>query len=185
MNTMLKQYERGGFTIVELLIVVVVIAILAAISVIAFNGIQQRANNAAIINAASQSFKAIQLYIADKGMLPASGYACITTQTGCHDGNNSIGSNSTFDAGMMTIGTLPKSVPRAGTGYGITYHADNVRTFNGAPRRGVLLYFLKGSAQQCGLPDVANIWGDAMVSSTTGYSDSQATWTSCIISIPS
>ena len=39
--------SRSGFTIVELLIVIVVIAILAAISIVAYNGIQQRARNAA------------------------------------------------------------------------------------------------------------------------------------------
>ena len=38
--------KTRGFTIVELLIVIVVIAILAAITVVAYNGIQQRANNA-------------------------------------------------------------------------------------------------------------------------------------------
>lgn len=39
-------HNRQGFTIVELLIVIVVIAILAAITVVAYNGIQTRANNA-------------------------------------------------------------------------------------------------------------------------------------------
>lgn len=33
----------SGFTIVELLIVIIVIAILATISVVAYNGVQQRA----------------------------------------------------------------------------------------------------------------------------------------------
>lgn len=40
--------SRSGFTIVELLIVVVVIAILAAISIVAYTSIQERANSAAI-----------------------------------------------------------------------------------------------------------------------------------------
>lgn len=39
----MKQTSRSGFTIVELLIVIVVIAILAAITVVAYNGIRQRA----------------------------------------------------------------------------------------------------------------------------------------------
>jgi prepilin-type N-terminal cleavage/methylation domain-containing protein len=42
------QINKKGFTIVELLVVIVVIAILATISVTAYNGIQNRANNTAI-----------------------------------------------------------------------------------------------------------------------------------------
>lgn len=39
-----KTKLNHGFTIVELLIVIVVIAILAAVSVIAYNGVAQRSN---------------------------------------------------------------------------------------------------------------------------------------------
>lgn len=40
------RIKQRGFTIVELLIVIVVIAILAAISIVAYNGIQERAKMA-------------------------------------------------------------------------------------------------------------------------------------------
>ena len=42
--------KQKGFTIVELLIVIVVIAILAAISVVAYNGIRNRAHDTAVMN---------------------------------------------------------------------------------------------------------------------------------------
>ena len=50
-----------GFTIVELLIVIVVIAILAAITVVAYNGIQQQAQEAKIKSDQAQLIKAIMI----------------------------------------------------------------------------------------------------------------------------
>lgn len=61
---------KSGFTIVELLIVIVVIAILAAISVVAYNGIQSRANDSRIKTAADQVEKAMRLYLADNSTFP-------------------------------------------------------------------------------------------------------------------
>ena len=61
---------RRGFTIVELLIVIVVIAILASISIVAYNGIQQRANNAKTVKAVEAYAKAIGMYKIDNGSHP-------------------------------------------------------------------------------------------------------------------
>ena len=49
--------KKSGFTIVELLIVVVVIAILAAITIVAYNGIQNRAKVSSLQSSASQANK--------------------------------------------------------------------------------------------------------------------------------
>ncbi len=61
-----------GFTIVELLIVVVVIAILAAITIVAFNGIQQRAVSSALQSDLSSAVKKLKLYQIDNNYYPTS-----------------------------------------------------------------------------------------------------------------
>lgn len=53
------KQQTNGFTIVELLIVVVVIAILAAITIVSYNGIQNQANDAAIKSELSQNVKLV------------------------------------------------------------------------------------------------------------------------------
>ena len=45
---MQTKVRQKGFTIVELLIVIVVIGILAAITIVVYNGIQNRANDAVV-----------------------------------------------------------------------------------------------------------------------------------------
>ncbi len=60
-----------GFTIVELLIVIVVIGILAAITIVAFNGIQDRSRAAALKSDLTQVNKQLKLFQADNGRYPA------------------------------------------------------------------------------------------------------------------
>lgn len=56
---------QSGFTIVELLIVIVVIGILAAITIIAYNGIQERARSTTVTSALSQAAKKLAFYQVD------------------------------------------------------------------------------------------------------------------------
>jgi prepilin-type N-terminal cleavage/methylation domain-containing protein len=57
-----KQTMQRGFTIIELLVVIVVIAILAAITIVAYNGIQQQARGSAMSAELAQVGKAVELY---------------------------------------------------------------------------------------------------------------------------
>lgn len=62
---------KSGFTIVELLIVIVVIGILAAITIVAYNGVQARTRDNIRYADAKAIMKALELYKADKGYYPA------------------------------------------------------------------------------------------------------------------
>ena len=65
--------RQAGFTIVELLIVVVVIAILAAISIVAYTGISDRAYNSAVQNDIRNFANKIIEYNALNGGYPVGG----------------------------------------------------------------------------------------------------------------
>lgn len=63
--------NRSGFTIVELLIVIVVIGVLAAIVIVAYNGIQNRARIASVTSGLTQYSKKIAVYGAENALYPA------------------------------------------------------------------------------------------------------------------
>jgi len=67
---MTKQIKSKGFTIVELLIVIVVIAILAAITIVAYNGIQARAHTTAQKTTAENLAKKVEAYNAITNAYP-------------------------------------------------------------------------------------------------------------------
>lgn len=66
-----SKRRNPGFTIVELLIVIVVMGVLAAITIVAYNGIQNRANDTAVQNDLASIAKKIQLWNAEMGAYPS------------------------------------------------------------------------------------------------------------------
>ncbi len=66
----LRSFHQQGFTIVELLIVIVVIGILAAITIVSYNGVTQRANTASAQSAAQVVVNKAELYNSNNSHYP-------------------------------------------------------------------------------------------------------------------
>jgi len=73
---------RSGFTIVELLIVIVVIGILAAIMIVAYNGIQNRANESVVQSDLAAFHKKVSLYNSEFGNYPKDTSELATIRSG-------------------------------------------------------------------------------------------------------
>lgn len=68
--TLMSTRNQSGFTIVELLIVIVVIGILAAITIVAYNGVQGKANDVAVKSDLTNNARKITMYEADNVAYP-------------------------------------------------------------------------------------------------------------------
>jgi prepilin-type N-terminal cleavage/methylation domain-containing protein len=64
--------KSHGFTIVELLIVVIVIGILASISIVAYTGVQSRAKDSVVSSNIAQVTKALEIYYQRTNSYPKS-----------------------------------------------------------------------------------------------------------------
>jgi len=122
----------GGFTIVELLIVIVVIGILATITVVAYNGIQTRAVNSKNVSEATQAVKLLESYKAANDTYPPTSAAGVCVGEGfvnytgdsngdCWDSKGSyyLSVDPTFNTALKTVGTISteqsKCIPYAAT----------------------------------------------------------------------
>lgn len=69
---MLKQFKMQGFTVVELLVVIVVMGVLASIGTVAYNGVQAKARDADRRADMLDIKDALELYYADNRTYPTS-----------------------------------------------------------------------------------------------------------------
>jgi prepilin-type N-terminal cleavage/methylation domain-containing protein len=104
--------KERGFTIVELLIVIVVIGILAAITIVAYNGVQSRARNSAAQSAAENVAKKLEAFNAATGAYPV------------HNTTNNVTAQlATQNESSLTGSGLTIGAPASGTG-GNTIRVD-------------------------------------------------------------
>ena len=83
------QQNKSGFTIVELLIVIVVIAILAAITVVAYNGLQARSQDASRTADVKNILKVLEAYKIENGQYPVA--TSSTGNSGWHESSTDTG----------------------------------------------------------------------------------------------
>jgi general secretion pathway protein G len=108
--------RQKGFTIVELLVVIVVIGILAAITVTAYNGVQGRARDAERISDLKNIADALEIYRVNNGAYPTP----VSTPNASSWEVNTDGTTATnFLSALSTANIMPK-VPVDPTNKGTT-----------------------------------------------------------------
>ena len=193
---------KNGFTIVELLIVIVVIAILAAVTIVAYNGIQQRANNSARISNAQAAVKLVASYMAAYGKYPSTssyidsclGNGFADNNTHCWDltdGSPTSRDATLNDTELVKIGSLPNNTTpqvqiSSWKALGPVYSYSSTRTVDGAVKPLLIRYFLDGGNQDCKLSNIvstANGTDYTTVATTPRNSGNAGTGTLCIVSV--
>lgn len=104
-TSLLRQKNQSGFTIVELLIVIVVIGILASIIIVSYQGLQARAGDTRRQNDIHTAAKLIKLHKAATGSYPQ------TTTGNVADEVTGVTTDSNCDVGTKSSNWLPGIAP--------------------------------------------------------------------------
>ena len=157
--------SKSGFTIVELLIVIVVIAILAAITIVAYSGIQSRAKDSKRQEDLANVQRALEIYHATNGGYPA----CTggTYQPGTATQSCAL---STIATALVpsTIGSLPTDPVNSGQkiyryGVGWKYTARCTTVTNNSDN-----YLLGAALDDTSQAACAGFWGQQDVNYVLG-----------------
>ncbi len=101
--------KQSGFTIVELLIVIVIIAILAAISIFGYNGFINRGKASAAQQLSSQVSKKVEAYNAVEGAYPTFAEFQNNRKVGETTGSNTAAQEARLDNTASISSTAPTS----------------------------------------------------------------------------
>ena len=162
--------RQRGFTIVELLIVIVVIGILAAITIVAYNGIQARASDSRIKAAADQVSKAAYLFNSYTGSPPtATGWGATVSGTGCAGGAGGWAAAGMYDCPFEGILKNQKLLPDnfiynlpGNKQLGVTNGTQTMMVYPCGTNKLILMWYLAS-------PSSTDISSNASNMSTCGY----------------
>lgn len=117
----MKQHHlaRSGFTIVELLIVIVIVSLLATITIVSYSTVQNRSNNAAVDAAENLLSRKIQNYATAKGLYPTTSNRVIATDLATYPDSSMNGANITIGTPTAANGKTTFKVELCGAGAGV------------------------------------------------------------------
>jgi prepilin-type N-terminal cleavage/methylation domain-containing protein len=146
-NIKSKLQAERGFTIVELLIVIVVIGILAAITIVSYNGVTTNARNTQSKTDASAVQKVAETFNADTGAYPTAA-ADFTSGTAKLPSNVGVAFTTGTVTGSSSSGTADPATNNhtwatyTNTTSGKKFYATKACSTN----QGVMVYYLEGTS---------------------------------------
>ena len=181
--------KSPGFTIVEIIVVIVVIGIIAAITVTSYRGAQEQAESNKTINQAKMYIDGLLLWNADAGRPAVS--SCIAPSSlitgGVCPSAGGWGTNVTYNAAFnqslaeysgintMLLGRYGSDSPAGLMWFNANYYGDN---------RGVF-YYAVGPNTNCGLPNVLspNPAYDNLTLLGADYTERRTSGTLCLVEV--
>lgn len=156
--------SRSGFTLVEIMAVIVIIAILATVTLVTYNGVTTRARTTQTVSAAEQWVKAILVYRARNGALPPNSTCLGSSYNYNYDnlGVSGVGqcrqSGASFGivSDSTTLTSLATYITGNPTPAMITAYNSSTSWYrglyfyrNGTDQNGYLTFVVEGGASSC------------------------------------
>ena len=123
----MKKVQQG-FTLIELMIVVAIIGILAAIAIPAYQDYTVRSKVTELINAAGVCKTSVAEYYQTKGAMPAD-----ATTAGCSTSGTANSGPPTVAAGVITVKAISALATQLGAGVTLGYKPNLGPATDGSP----------------------------------------------------